>query len=357
MVMFNNRINRRVSRFLTRLGIVYLLHLVIKGFDYSFGGFADFTHRGIVISAHIISLWLSFWYLSEYLNKKITKKSQLVKISMNLMFGFLLGVFTNTGYRFIDVTVYNQIESWEKMSLINPELTVSIMIFYMVIFIVDENIQGRLALQKKEFETLKLEKENITAQYNALKAQVEPHFLFNSLSVLSSMIHVDADKSSEFVVKLSKTLRYILEKNKFTTVSLSEEMKMVEDYFYLLKSRFDQAVVLNIECEDDNSYNKFVPPVSVQMLIENAIKHNKYSAGAPLVINVNVKSDAVSVENNVDLVSVESSSLSIGLENIKKRYQLLSGDEVVVTKDKEHFVVELPLLMSNADEKINMNDD
>ena len=131
-----------------------------------------------------------------------------------------------------------------------------------------------------------LEKDNILAQYKALKAQIEPHFLFNSLSVLSSLVYENADIAAVFIVKMSKTLKYIIEKNEFHLVKLSEELQFLDAYFFLIKTRLGNGVFLENKFESTFTENTFIPPVTLQLLVENAVNHNKYNPDVPLKITV-----------------------------------------------------------------------
>jgi len=231
------------NNFLSRLLIIYLIQLLIKSFDYSFGPFMDFTFRGFVFSISFISFSMLAWYFAEWLNEKIKDQMELVKLILNLILGYIIGFAINNGYRSGDQIFFDNEDLWKEISMFNPELTISLLLIYMIIYGIYEYLNIKLQKKDEQVKTETLKKENILAQYQALKNQIEPHFLFNSLSVLSSIVHTNTDLASEFIIKLSKTMRFIIEKNQFDLVSLEDEIAMVKDYFFLLKTR-----MLDIRC-------------------------------------------------------------------------------------------------------------
>jgi two-component system LytT family sensor kinase len=341
------------NRFLTRILIVYFIHIIIKGFDQTFGEYLDFTFRGIIFSIFFISLWVIAWYVAEYINTIIAKRRQITRLLINAAFGFLIAFITNAAYMYGDIYIFNNSSIWENISLLNPELTFGLSMFYIIGYITHEYINNQLTLKEKQLTTEKLEKENVMAQYKSLKAQIEPHFLFNSLSVLSSIVHTDANLASDFIVKLSKTLRYIIQKNEFTLVPLKEELTVVEDYFYLLKTRFNKGVELLIEMDERLINTIYIPPASIQLLIENAVKHNKQSDEQPLQIEIKLDPNYITVQNNVNKINTNKESTSVGLQNIKQRYKLLSGKEVIIQEKEGYFMVKLPILNQNHYEDFN----
>lgn len=340
-------------KFLARTFIIYLIHLIYKGFDLSFGYFTDFTFRGILFSFFFLSLWLLAWYTAEWMNDKITSLRQFYRFIINAVFGYSIALITNGVYRHVDIKFFDNNVYWENNSSLNPELTISLLMFYLLGYITFAYVQSQVTVKEKELKTTQLEKENVIAQYKSLKAQIEPHFLFNSLSVLSSIVHTDANLASEFIVKLSKTLRYVIEKNEFALVPLREELAVINDYFYLLKTRFNDGIALLIEVDEKRLDTVFVPPASIQLLIENAVKHNKQSDENPLLIEIRLGTEYITVQNNLNKISSVEESTSIGLKNIRKRYRLLSGKEVIVQMIDGFFRVKLPVLNQRDHEDFN----
>jgi hypothetical protein len=340
-------------RFFFRFLVVYLLHLIIKGFDATFGGFLDFTIRGIVLGAYFIPLWLLLWYLFEAVNKRIAHLRLFNRILVNTIFAFITGLITDFGYRTLDIKIFHNVIVWDPIPIINAELTTGIGMFYLIGYGVSEYLKSLLVYKEDQVRFFRLEKENVVARYKSLKDQIEPHFLFNSLSVLSSLIHSDADLADEFVLKLSKTLRYIIDSNKTILVPLREELKVVEDYFFLIKTRFSDSIFLTFHV-DQNFYDEvFVPPVALQSLLENAINHNKFSVSQPLTITISAVNSFIEVRNNKNRKTIIHDSTGIGLDNIRQRYELISGKRILVEETELDFIVKLPFLKRQDHENFN----
>ncbi|MEL7004812.1 MAG: histidine kinase [Bacteroidota bacterium] len=188
----------------------------------------------------------------------------------------------------------------------------------------------------------RMQKELLISKYESLKNQVNPHFLFNSFSVLTSLIQQDKDLATDFLAQLSKMYRYMLENKESQLVSLEKEIDFLNSYIFLLKTRHEE----NIKIEIDVNLNRsefYIPTLSLQMLIENAIKHNKFSEQDPLRIEIyNEGTDYLVIRNRVNKKFIAESTTKVGLENIKKRYDYQSENKVVVAHDSEHFTVKLP---------------
>jgi LytS/YehU family sensor histidine kinase len=190
-----------------------------------------------------------------------------------------------------------------------------------------------------------LQEENIISQFETLKSQVNPHFLFNSLNVLSSLIFIDQEKAARFVRQLSRVYRYVLDHKDLDTISLKEELPFIESYIYLLKTRFDQNLQVEIDIPQPMQHYK-VAPMVIQLLVENAIKHNVISRGRPLKVTLSTREQEgyLTIQNNLQLKSSTERSSQIGLANIRKRYDYLSGKKIEVNNDHEYFTVKIPLL-------------
>lgn len=196
-------------------------------------------------------------------------------------------------------------------------------------------------------QVLKLQKENLQSQFEVLKQQVNPHFLFNSLNVLTSLIKADPDLAETFTEKLSKVYRYVLENKEKDLVSLSTEMDFLNAYLFLINIRFSGKIIVEIDI--DSKYAEYrVLPIAVQMLIENAIKHNTYSKTNPLLINIYTDENGnLIVCNNLKARETIMASTGVGLENITRRYSLISDHVPVFTKTETHFIARLPLLKAD----------
>lgn len=191
-------------------------------------------------------------------------------------------------------------------------------------------------------EQERLKHEHTALQYETLKNQVNPHFLFNSLNALIQLIHTDTKKAETYVKKLSELYRYVLDQKDKETVSLKRELQAVEDYIFLLKIKYGDN--LNVIFPDELPIGTRIVPLSLQMLVENVIKHNVIAHSKPVEITIFLKDDYLVLRNNINNKKDKEHSTGIGLENISNRYRYLSDQPVVINNDKDYFEVRLPLL-------------
>jgi two-component system, LytTR family, sensor kinase len=202
-------------------------------------------------------------------------------------------------------------------------------------------------LSKKLMESLEeqemLKRENLHAQLNALKTQVNPHFLFNNLNTLASLIPEDPKQAVAFVQQLSKVYRHILEVKDEKSISLKDELEVLEAYAFLLKTRFGNNLTIDIAVPAEKMKHNIVP-LSLQLLMENAIKHNVVSMSKPLRIDVYSVNGSLVVRNNLQKKNQLSESTGIGLDNIRNRYRLLGDRQVMVTENENSFTVSIPLI-------------
>jgi LytS/YehU family sensor histidine kinase len=181
------------------------------------------------------------------------------------------------------------------------------------------------------------------AQLNALKTQVNPHFLFNNLNTLCSIIPENPKQAVEFVQELSKVYRHILEVKDESTIPLLDEMEVLEAYVFLLKTRFGDNLQMNISVSEDKMKERIIP-LALQLLMENAIKHNIVSHDKPLHINITVVNNHIVVSNNLQKKNQVHESTGIGLNNISNRYKLLTNQPIIVTETEQLFSVSIPLI-------------
>ncbi len=193
-------------------------------------------------------------------------------------------------------------------------------------------------------EAEELKKVNLQSQLDSLKNQVNPHFLFNSLNTLSSLIEEDKKKALIFVDELSRVYRYLLQNNECELTSLENEVQFVKAYFYLLQTRFGEGVKLEMNISKD-CFCQNIPPLTLQILLENAVKHNKVSLSTPLHIHVYTdETNNLCVVNNLQKKIQSVPSSKMGLANIAAKYRLLNQPEVIINESREHFKVVLPLI-------------
>ncbi|WKN29827.1 histidine kinase [Porifericola rhodea] len=192
-------------------------------------------------------------------------------------------------------------------------------------------------------EAESLQKENLRTQYEALKSQVNPHFLFNSLNTLSSLVHSRPDTAEEFINEFARFYRYILEIKDKNLVSLRDEFSMAESYMYLQQIRFGKALQVHQNVFSEH-WELYLPPLSLQILLENAIKHNAFSRESPLSIFIEVQNNYLIVRNTFQKRQEEVGSTGIGLYNLKEKYRLLSVQKPKFYKEDGQYVAHLPLL-------------
>ncbi|HYG40267.1 MAG TPA: histidine kinase, partial [Cytophagales bacterium] len=191
-----------------------------------------------------------------------------------------------------------------------------------------ENEKVLIAWKEALINTEKLQKESLAFQYESLKNQVNPHFLFNSLNVLIGLLYKSPEEASKFVRELAQVYRYVLQNKNKEIVELSDELEFVNAFIHLLKIRFGDSLIIN------NRINRIsgisIPPLTLQMLIENAIKHNTFSSDKPLVIDLSSEGNYLVVSNNIQLKKIPEEPSGIGLNNLRNRYKYLTNCEIIV---------------------------
>jgi len=186
-------------------------------------------------------------------------------------------------------------------------------------------------------EQERLKKEAVLAKLESLKKQLDPHFLFNNLSVLGGIIHSDTELADTFITKLSKVYRYVLEHNEEKLVSIKEEIDFLKTYVFLLNVRFSEKVQLDISSSLDHYYGKAVLPLSLQLLLENVVKHNQLLE--PIQIKILIEKEMIWVENRKKPRPKEAASTGIGLKNLRSRYEIIANEKIQIEENKELFKV------------------
>jgi two-component system LytT family sensor kinase len=198
-------------------------------------------------------------------------------------------------------------------------------------------------LQKTKVKEQKVIAGAASAKFDALKNQLDPHFLFNSLNVLTSLIEENPDSAQKFTTALSKVYRYVLEQKNKELVTVDEELSFAKTYMSLLKMRFEDSIIFEIPERASNPESKVVP-LSLQLLLENAVKHNMVTSSKPLHINIYEDGNYLVVMNNLQPKQIVKKGSGVGLENIKQRYELLTEKKVVINQREKDFAVGIPML-------------
>jgi len=199
------------------------------------------------------------------------------------------------------------------------------------------------AYQENKVKEQKIIAGTASAQFESLKNQIDPHFLFNSLNVLSSLIEENPESAQKFTTSLSKVYRYVLEQKDKELVSVAEELKFAKTYMNLLKMRFENSITFEIPEGFENEEAKVVP-LSLQLLLENCIKHNVVSEAKPLHVKISIENNQLVVTNNLQKKEVLSDRKGVGLENIVNRYRILTNRKVIVEENEKEFKISIPIL-------------
>jgi hypothetical protein len=346
-----NRIKNILLEFGKRLFYVNLIGFVIgifiegtEVFEYIFNYFLYSSIIGM-------TLWLGNEYFSIYVDRKYSwLEFPVRKLVLRLVFSLFYSTFIMVIlYMFIWFFVYKK-----------PDLTnffyfnrISFLIFYaatLIVMLVFHSVSFFRAWQTAALNEEKLKKESVTLQLQALRSQVDPHFLFNSLNTLTSLIEKDSGKAITFVKQLSDMFRYMLDRDSKELVEIDAELQFVKAYTFLQQMRFGNNLTVNISVLNDDFY---VLPISLQMLIENAIKHNEISEEFPLLVEISDEKDCVVVKNKIQPKMLETPSNGIGLQNLKIRYRFFTEDEIEIFTNDDDYVVKLPKLKLKGEVTFN----
>ncbi|ASS47695.1 MAG: hypothetical protein A3D31_17875 [Candidatus Fluviicola riflensis] len=330
--------------------IIYLFALVLlyinaSNSDYYFSGSTSVTIGWIVV---LVIQWLAvLWCDSKivhFLQMRYPRLDQMKKRTLfatpaMIVSTYLIILITDYTGEFI---IFSRTElSWGEVGAIS-NLIGSFLITIIILPLFEMIFSGKVS-QRMILENEELIRRNLQGQYDTLKGQVNPHFLFNSLNSLNSLILKDSDMAVEFVYEMAFVYRYLLKSNEYDKVPIQEELAFAEAYFHLLKTRFGENIVLNIEVPESEQ-DTYIAPLTLQILIENVVKHNVISTDVPIVIRVTVNKDSFVIENNVRKKIYSIDTTKTGLANIAAKYKLLEAPEIEVIEQPGHFTVKIPLL-------------
>jgi sensor histidine kinase YesM len=283
-------------------------------------------------------MWAVLWKGNDYLGHYITTKVSWLHYPVKR---FFIGMISTLGYSVLATYALSRV----YQLIFGVHLSQSMYFTVIITLIISLFLHGRAFLmnwRKTIIDAERLQKENIAAKYESLKNQVNPHFLFNSFNALSNLVHEDPDKAVKFIKQLSEVYRYVLDTRDREVVELNEELRFLQSYIYLQKIRFAEKLLIEIDLPDTTGK---IAPLALQILVENAIKHNIVSEDDPLKVKIYFDNGYLVVENNLQKKSIPvEPSAGVGLENICKRYEFLSNKKVEVSEDTDRFLVKLPLL-------------
>ncbi len=281
--------------------------------------------------------------ISSFLDKNISwKKNEGLRLFSGIVIHFAITFLASyfACYAYANA-VGNITDFYEyKLSFIKLGILLCIVIIlFQVIYFALYSYYSYVTLQ---IEAVKLERNQIEHQFEALKSQLSPHFLFNGLNTISSLTHKDKTKASLFVRKLALMYHYVLKSYSVKLTNLEKEITLVESYNYLISNRFSGRYNYEISISPD-ILKTHIPPLSIQMLVENAVKHNVMSNEHPLEVKITNDEDFIYIKNNITSKPKNINSFKIGLKNINSRYLLLTKKNIEVTNG-ENFLVKLPII-------------
>ena len=279
----------------------------------------------------------------DYLNHEIVwnkyKKFRIIIGVLGSVFLTIIGVFF---LRFFIKVFLEGISLADFLKDENPRNYVISTLITMVVSLFYHTLYFYKKSQENKVKEQKIIAGTASAKFESLKNQIDPHFLFNSLNVLSSLIEENPDNAQRFTASLSKVYRYVLEQKDKELVSVEEELSFAKTYMNLLKMRFENSVFYEV-AETTNLEAKVVP-LSLQLLLENTVKHNIASENKPLHIRIYEKGDYLVIENDYQKKEVLQDRKGVGLQNIVDRYSIITNRKVRIEQTEEHFRVAIPML-------------
>lgn len=299
----------------------------------------------VIVGLPCLLLSWIIWEVNVRMMKKL--RNRWYRKDKNVHLDFVCRAALHMAFSFTFSMVYLAILLWATQSFQAEYLfktSFAILVFVVIVTCVYEILY---LTKERETSALKAEELNYAkseAELTALKNQIDPHFIFNSLNTLSHLIQTAPDIAYHFNNNLATIYRYILFNKDKEFVLLKEELEFVSHNFYLFRIRYENAVNLRIEIADVNTENYLIPPISLQLLVENAIKHNEFSDEHPIDIFIHVDNNFVTVKNKMVPKKYFMPSPKIGLHNLSNRYQILTKKEIIIDETEGYFIVKLPLL-------------
>ncbi len=315
----------------------------------------DIQAEGWTAALDTLAISFIFWsvlangnnWVIHQLEKRWSWLDQPVK--RGIMTFVAMSVFTVV-LSLIVIAVYVQVffgyTFWEIVEMGQlPYLLVTPLIITGVVALFAHGREFLIAWRQAAINVERLKTENMKSRFDSLRNQVNPHFLFNSLNALSSLVYSDQNKAESFIHKLSDVYRYLLDHQSEETISLRAEIEFLKSFVFLNKIRFGDNLEVNFHNLDNLDEDWEVPPVVTQMLMENCLKHNEASKSRKLNVEVAIEGDMLTITNNINpLTTAKKHSNGVGLNNISARYKLLTDREIRVTQDAARFKVAVPLL-------------
>lgn len=327
--------------------LVYLVFLAILYFTGRFDDGFSFViawqryYENTVFSLILYganAVWFDY-LVAKYKYQIFYPKRFTIAILGNIILS-VAGIFVSKVIVLMGINRVSLIDFIERQTVVDYMLSIGIA---MVISLIFYGVWYYRYRQENKVKEQKIIAGTASAKFDALKNQLDPHFLFNSLNVLTSLIEEDPYQAQKFTTSLSKVYRYVLEQKNKDLVSVDEELQFARTYIRLLKMRFEDSIVFDIPEQSSDPDAKIVP-LSLQLLLENAVKHNVVTSDRPLHIKVYEEDSMLTVSNNLQEKKVVKKSTGVGLQNIQERYGLLTSKKMSINKTNSDFYVQLPML-------------
>lgn len=335
-------VKNSIITFIIGCAVFVVGNLLSGGFDYKTAN--DFLIDFVFYQLYSFVLGYSNMFFFDYLETlKWLSKYRIKRIIIGILGSTvitLIGLFVLRALTamLVNGLTFNAFMMHEKIAYYQFGLwiTLTIVAIFHVVYFYNKYQQNKIKEQKVIAGTA-------SAKFDALKNQLDPHFLFNSLNVLTSLIEENPENAQKFTTSLSKVYRYVLEQKNKELVTVDEELEFAKTYMLLLKMRFEDSIVFEILNKATNPESKVVP-LSLQLLLENAVKHNMVTSSHPLHIKIFEDHGYLVVENNLQPKQIVKKSSGVGLENIKQRYHLLTNKKVNINQQANRFAVAIPML-------------
>jgi len=332
-----------VSRFNLKIGLIICLLVSVVSTIPRVIRLDSLEYLGILTNA-LFSFFILFvfWIINNFFIQFDRIKNQFYKVSISIILCVLISLL----YHKL-ISLFSDRVNYLVDTGVDKDKQTVIIIFRgfllgSFLYFISYYLNMLFEKQKVQLELEKIKQENLEARLNSLRQQISPHFLFNSLSTLRT-IATDLE-TKDYILQLANVYRYLLSYNENYISTLKDELEFTHSYLYILNQRFEDALVINIDL-DTKLFQKRIPPLTLQILIENAIKHNVVSIDEPLRIDIfSPDNENLIIRNNLQLKSSGNENTGKGLQNINGRYQLLAQKEIEIKTDKRNFVVTVPLL-------------
>jgi hypothetical protein len=293
----------------------------------------------------IIIIWFIIRYIIFTFRRHFPKNHEYLRFALQVLLSCAISISLDYSFMY-----FNHSYGYEKTgALCDPSsfdfknFFIATLLFVILINVIYEGFYLFLKLSHTALESERYKKESAEARFQNLNSRLNPHFLFNSLNTLTAIVEEDPKKAVSYIQELSVVYRYVLNSQKETWIDLPTEIKFTQSYINLLRMRFEDSLIVNLDiCEHHQTY--YILPLTIQLLIENAVKHNEISLQKKLEVNIVCSDELLIVSNNKQKRNIMPSSTKVGLHNINERYRFLANKEVIVEDSETTFTVKVPLV-------------